>query len=82
CLLDGENIYTTRLQSPAIIAIGNESNGLSSDLLPLINKRIRIPSGTSMPYTENNGQAESLNASLANAIVCYEFRRQQSMKLL
>ncbi|MEI6750918.1 MAG: RNA methyltransferase [Bacteroidota bacterium] len=82
CLLDGENIYTTHLQCPAIIAIGNESNGISSDLLPLINKRIRIPSNTTVPYTGYNGQAESLNASLANAIVCYEFRRQQSIKLL
>jgi len=76
CLLDGRNIHAIPLKSPAIIIIGNESNGISEALLPLITERLRIPS-FSTGY-ENRGQAESLNASLANAIICYEFRRRQT----
>lgn len=75
CLLEGRNIDTIPLRNPAIIIIGNESNGISQDLLPLITERLRIPSFSAEPG--NDGQAESLNASLANAIVCYEFRRRQ-----
>jgi RNA methyltransferase, TrmH family len=78
CMLDGENIHTTPLQSPAIIVIGNESFGISQDLLPLINKRIRIPFSPSILCSGKDSHAESLNASVANAIVCYEFRRHQS----
>jgi RNA methyltransferase, TrmH family len=78
CLLDGENIHTTLLQCPAIIVIGNESNGISPELFPFINRRIRIPSSPSGPFSRDSSHAESLNASLANAIVCYEFRRHQS----
>ena len=74
CLLDGRNIHTISLKSPAIIIIGNESNGISAELLPLITERLRIPSFS--PDSKVSGQAESLNASLANAIVCYEFRRR------
>ena len=81
CLLDGENIYTSPLKYPAIIIIGNESNGISDDLLPLINSRIRIPSFPSMTDAVDR-HAESLNASLANAIVCYEFRRNKSINNL
>jgi RNA methyltransferase, TrmH family len=80
CLLNGENIHTTVLQCPAIIVIGNESNGISDELLPFISKKIRIPSSPAQPSGVDSGHAESLNASLANAIVCYEFRRQQTIK--
>jgi TrmH family RNA methyltransferase len=78
CVLEGSNIYTTPLKSPAIIVIGNESKGISTDLLPLISERIRIPFFPITLSESIGGHAESLNASLANAIVCYEFRRQDS----
>ena len=74
CLLEGNNIQSIPLKTPAIIIIGNESNGISEALMPLITERIRIPS---YPFSKTeSGQAESLNASIANAIVCYEFRRR------
>ena len=77
CLLEGKNIYEIPLKTPAIIIIGNESNGISPGLLPLITERIKIPS---FPVSnEKNDRAESLNASLANAIVCSEFRRRQTI---
>lgn len=73
CLLEGNNIQDVTLKTPAIIIIGNESNGISEALMPLITEKIRIPSYPL--HKAESGQAESLNASLANAIVCYEFRR-------
>jgi RNA methyltransferase, TrmH family len=79
CLLEGSNIHTTHLQSPAIIVIGNESNGISEELLPLISLPIKIPFFPSKSSIGSDSHAESLNASHANAIVCYEFRRQQSL---
>ena len=77
CLLEGRNIETIPLRTPAIIIIGNESNGISGNLLPLISEKLRIPSFSADAGIY--GHAESLNASLANAIVCYEFRRRQTI---
>lgn len=80
CFLEGSNIQSASLKIPAIIIIGNESNGISDELLPFITEKLLIPS-FSRGY-KDSGQAESLNASLANAIVCYEFRRRQTVNKL
>lgn len=71
-VLQGENLYHTKLPDKAILVIGNESRGISGELLPYIQHRISIP-----PFNTGIGpQAESLNASIATAIICSEFRRQ------
>ncbi|NVN93711.1 MAG: RNA methyltransferase [Bacteroidetes bacterium] len=71
-LLSGENIYTQDLTKNGMIIIGNESKGISGELLPLIKTKLLIPS-----FPENNeSRAESLNASIACAIVCAEFKRR------
>ncbi|MFZ4401601.1 MAG: TrmH family RNA methyltransferase [Bacteroidales bacterium] len=71
-LLNAENIYTKELSKNGIIMIGNESKGIADDLLPFITQKLFIPS-----YAENSGnKAESLNASVATAIVCAEFKRR------
>jgi TrmH family RNA methyltransferase len=68
-LLKGENIYETNLSKNGIIIIGNEGNGISPEIKSYIKKAITIPSyGDSM--------MESLNAAVATAIVCAEFRRR------
>ena len=75
-LLDGENMYEvlakqspiTNHQSP-IIVMGNEGNGISAAVRSLITHPIRIPS-----YNKNNEAPESLNVSIATAIVLAEFR--------
>jgi TrmH family RNA methyltransferase len=67
-LLDGENIYTTQLDKEGIIIIGNESQGISAEIQALVNTRIKIPA-------YGNSRMESLNAAIATAIVCAEFRR-------
>lgn len=68
--LDGENMYSAALPANAIIVMGNESKGMSEKLSGLMSKNIKIPS-----YATNY-EMESLNVSIATAIVCAEFRRQ------
>jgi RNA methyltransferase, TrmH family len=73
-LLEGDNIYKKQLAENAIILIGNESHGISKELLPLIEEKISIPKGTG----NKQDMAESLNASIATAIICSEFCRRKS----
>ena len=73
--LDGENIYSRELMTgadcPVAIAIGNESNGISEELLKLLSDRLFIP-----PYPPQGSGCESLNAATATAITLAEFRRR------
>jgi TrmH family RNA methyltransferase len=70
-VLSGENVYSQQLPTNGLIIIGNESKGISEEILPLITNKIRIPS-----YSQDNtNSAESLNAAIATAIICSEFRR-------
>ena len=70
-LLEGENIFTAELSKNGIIIVGNEGKGISEKLMKYINRKLLIPN-----YPENNNLPESLNASIATAIVCSEFRRR------
>jgi TrmH family RNA methyltransferase len=75
-LLEGEPIFSQTLTDYGIILIGNESRGISPELLPFITQKLFIPSFGNSEL----GKAESLNASVAAAIICAEFRRR-SIKL-
>ena len=67
-LLDGENIYKKELNSKgSILLLGNESKGISNELIPFITDKIFIP---------KFGKAESLNVAMATAILCSEFARR------
>ncbi len=68
-LLKGENIYEAKLNKRGVIIIGNEGNGISDKIKGYINQRITIPAF-------GNSRMESLNAAVATAIVCSEFRRR------
>jgi RNA methyltransferase, TrmH family len=70
--LNGENIYTTKLSSSGFIIMGNESKGISSKLEKFITQKITIPN-----FTKNPEKSESLNVSIATAIVCSEFMRSK-----
>lgn len=72
--LDGEDITKISPGGNGIIIIGNEARGISPSLLALASKKLHIPS-----YTEGSRKpgAESLNASIATAIACHEFRRRK-----
>ena len=67
-VLGGEDIYQNKLSETGIIVMGNESSGISDNILPLITEKITIPSYGS--------GAESLNVAIATAIICAEFRRK------
>ena len=70
-LLDGEDIYHQELASEGIIVMGNEGNGISQKVRPLITHRLLIPN-----FNKNKETAESLNVAIATAITCSEFRRR------
>jgi RNA methyltransferase, TrmH family len=66
--LDGTSILKEQLSTHGLLMIGNESNGISPELGQYITHAIKIPS--------YQGGAESLNAAMATAILCAEFRRE------
>lgn len=72
--MEGENLFQTSLDSPALIVMGSEGKGISSELVPLLTKKISIPA-----YPAGSNQLESLNVAVSAAVVCAEFRRRQSL---
>ena len=58
--LNGTNIYTVDFAKAGLIVVGNEANGISTEVGQLVTVSITIP---------KRGGAESLNASIATAIV-------------
>lgn len=73
--LHGRNIYHSELNPDGIIVIGNETRGISPEIEKLVTDRISIPS---FPKERRGSEkAESLNASVAAAIICAEFRRRE-----
>jgi RNA methyltransferase, TrmH family len=69
--LEGENIYNEKLCSNGFVIMGSESHGISEYLKPHINKKLFIPN-----YPGDIKTSESLNISVATAIICSEFRRR------
>ncbi len=69
--LDGTDIYDTQLTPGGIIVMGNEGNGISDTVAACIDRRLLIPS-----YPPGRPCVESLNVSMATAIVTAEFRRR------
>ncbi len=62
--MQGTALSEVKFPSNGMILIGNEANGISEALYPFITERISIPT--------HSHTAESLNASIAAAIVLYE----------
>ena len=78
-LLEGKDMYQVfkeQSESPtvnsqsSIVVMGNEGNGISAEVRRLVTHPIRIPS-----YPKDAETSESLNVSIATAIVLAEFRR-------
>jgi TrmH family RNA methyltransferase len=67
--MNGENIYKSKLPKKGIIVMGNEANGISSEIEELIQNKLTIPRFSDAQKTE------SLNVATATAIVLSEFRR-------
>jgi len=58
--LNGTSLYEHHKTSEGVLIIGNESKGLSEEILHLATERITIP---------RKGEAESLNAAVATGII-------------
>jgi len=63
-----KNFYEVDLVENAIIAVGNEGNGISDEVMNLATKKVKIPM---------LGNAESLNVAIAASIMIYEGVRQR-----
>lgn len=70
-LLDGDNIYEQELTPYGLVVMGNEGNGISPAIQPLVNHRLLIPN-----WPEGRETTDSLNVAIATAITCAEFRRR------
>ncbi len=66
--MNGASIYETQLPKDAILVMGNEGNGISSEIERLIDTKVSIPN-------MGSGQTESLNVASATAILLSEFKR-------
>ena len=72
-LLDGKDMYEPTAiptKDKGIIVMGNEGNGISPEVRELVTHPLFIPS-----YPTNIPTSESLNVSIATAIILAEFRR-------
>jgi TrmH family RNA methyltransferase len=58
--LEGKDVKTFGKLKEGILIIGNEANGVSDEVLKLVNEKINIP---------RIGEAESLNAAVATGII-------------
>lgn len=72
-LIDGVSIYTSTPGKQGVILLGNESRGISEELMPLISEKIMIPRFNNFKYG-----IDSLNVSMAASIVFSEFARRGS----
>lgn len=59
--MDGENIHNAKLSKGGLLVMGNESNGISTEVEAFVTRKLTIP---------KFGKAESLNVAVATAIMC------------
>lgn len=71
--LGGKAIHKQQLPAAAAVVIGNEGQGISAAMEKQIDEKLQI-----LSFLPQDTQAESLNAAIATAITCYEFRRKAS----
>lgn len=69
--MEGKNIYKQELPTKGIIVMGNEANGISTEIENLVTQKISIP------RFGNLQQTESLNVATATAVILSEFKRMQ-----
>ncbi len=70
-MLNGESIYDHKLDNKGIILLGNESRGISDELLPFITEKIMIPR-----FSNSKHGIDSLNVSMAASVIFSEFLRK------
>ena len=72
-MLKGESIYTQKLGEKGIILLGNESKGISEDLIPYVKHKLMIPR-----FSDETMGIDSLNVGMAASIIFSEFARRKS----
>jgi RNA methyltransferase, TrmH family len=70
-MLEGNSIYDHKPDNKGIILLGNESKGISGELIPFITEKIMIPK-----FSDAKEGIDSLNVGMAAAIVFSEFIRK------
>ena len=70
-MLEGESIYSKDLGKKGVILLGNESKGISDELIAFVTERVVIPKFTTALYG-----IESLNVGMAASILFSEFARR------
>ncbi|MFV0344851.1 MAG: TrmH family RNA methyltransferase [Bacteroidales bacterium] len=66
---EGKSLDDTILSASSILILGNEGKGVSEEIMALADTKVGLPS------FHGGCGAESLNVSIANAIFCHEYRR-------
>ncbi len=66
-VLNGANVFETEMRGKSLLVVGNESKGISPEVVSLITDAVSIPN--------IGGTCESLNAAVATAILCAEWLR-------
>lgn len=69
--MDGDSVYDTHFDDDTAIVIGSEGFGVKELTAKLCDGKIALP---------QRGKVNSLNASVACGIICYEVVRQRSAK--
>lgn len=64
--LGGDNVHSIQFPTSGILVMGSESHGISDEISKCITQKITIPS---------YGQAESLNVSIATAVILDNWKR-------
>ena len=72
-LMKGESIYNHKLDTKGVILLGNESKGISEDLIPYLTHKITIPRFNRFKYG-----IDSLNVGMAASVIFSEFARRRS----
>ena len=67
--MNGDNIYQSALPQNGIIIMGNEANGISTEIEKMVKIRLTIPRFGELQKTE------SLNVATATGIILSEFKR-------
>lgn len=68
---NAEDIYNIDFTDKVAIVMGNEHRGISDEIIESVDKHIYIPM---------RGMIQSLNVSVATAVILYEAQRQRALK--
>jgi TrmH family RNA methyltransferase len=66
--MSGRSLYETEFPEGSFVIVGNESHGISEDVVPLVDQWVTIPS--------KSGHTESLNAAIAASLILSEVSRK------